>query len=154
MMKSLFETSPTKNNLALLGLRSILAVVFMYHGSQKLFGLFGGPGLEGFSGYLSSLGIPFASLSALMAAGTEFFGGLALLLGLAVPLAAVPLTFTMLVAAFTAHSGFNTAAGGNEYPLVLAVASAALGLMGPGAYALPALGAAEATEELKLSHQS
>lgn len=139
MIHSLFKPSPAKTHLALLSLRLMLAVVFIYHGSQKLFGLFGGHGLTGFAGYLASLGVPLPSVSAFLAASAEFVGGLALLSGLGLSLMAIPLSFTMLVAAFTAHSGFNAVNGGNEYPLVLAVAVIALGLTGPGAYTLSAL---------------
>lgn len=128
-----------RSDMGLFTLRLGLATVFMYHGSQKLFGAFGGPGLDGFAGYLSQLGIPFASLNAMLAASTEFFGGLALLLGLFVPLVSLPLVFTMLVAALSAHQGFNAAAGGNEYPLLLAFATAALGLMGAGSVSVQAL---------------
>lgn len=125
-------------DMGLFTLRLGLGIVFIYHGSQKLFGAFGGPGLEGFTGYLTQLGVPFASLNALMAASAEFFGGVALLVGLLVPLASVPLVLTMLVAAFTAHEGFNASTGGNEYPLLLAFATAALGMLGAGSWSLQA----------------
>lgn len=133
------QVQKLRSDLGLLTLRLGLATVFMYHGSQKLFGAFGGPGLEGFTGYLTQLGIPFASLNAVLAASTEFFGGIALLVGLFVPLVSLPLVFTMLVAAFSAHQGFNAAAGGNEYPLMLAFATAALGMLGAGHFSVQAL---------------
>ncbi len=128
--------SNIKTNVSLLLLRLSLGGVFVYHGSQKLFGAFGGPGLEGFAGYLTQLGIPFASLNAALAASAEFFGGLALLLGLFVPLMSIPLVFTMLVASFTAHQGFNIQTGGNEYTLILAVATTVTGLMGAGDWSI------------------
>ncbi len=133
------QVQKLRSDLGLLTLRLGLATVFMYHGSQKLFGAFGGPGLEGFTGYLTQLGIPFASLNAVLAASTEFFGGVALLVGLFVPLVSIPMVFTMLVAAFSAHQGFNAAAGGNEYPLMLAFATAALGMLGAGHFSVQAL---------------
>jgi putative oxidoreductase len=77
---------------------------------------------------MESIGMPFGQLSALLAGATEFGGGLLLLAGFRVAWVAVPVTFTMLVAAFTAHSGFDAQQGGFEYPLTLAVATAALGL--------------------------
>jgi len=128
-----------RQDLALLLLRLSVGTVFVYHGSQKLFGWFGGHGMAGFAGFLGQLGVPFPELNAWLAASAEFFGGLALLLGLAVPLAALPLTITMLVAAFSAHSGFDITRGGNEYTLVLASVALALGLAGPGRYRLSSL---------------
>lgn len=116
----------------LLGIRLMLGVVFTYHGAQKLFGLFGGHGIEGFAGFLASLGMPLPTLNAYMAAGTEFLGGLLLIIGVGSRLASIPLTFTMLVAAFMVGDGFDALNGGMEYPLTLAVVAAGLGLIGPG----------------------
>lgn len=121
------------NDVALLLIRSVLAVVFIFHGSQKLFGWFGGPGLSGTAGFMESLGIPLPMLSATLAGSAEFFGGIALLLGVGARLAAVPMAFTMLVAIVTVHrSAFATAAGGMEFPLTLGVVLVALALTGPG----------------------
>jgi putative oxidoreductase len=122
----------TMTDTGLLGMRVMLGVVFMFHGSQKLFGCFGGSGIEGFAGFLDSLGIPLPTLNAYMAGGAEFFGGLSLLIGVGSRLMSVPLTITMLVAAFTVGKGFNVLTGGMEYPLTLAVVAAGLGLIGPG----------------------
>jgi putative oxidoreductase len=120
-------------------IRTILAVVFVYHGGQKLFGAFGGPGIAGFAGYLETLGVPLPTLNATLAGSAEFFGGLALLSGVASRLASVPLVITMLVASFTAHSGFDLRSGGMEYPLTLGVVALGLGLIGPGNLTLPHL---------------
>jgi len=119
-------------DLALLALRAGLAAVFVFHGSQKLFGWFGGYGLEGTAGWMDGLGIPFPMLSAALAGGTEFFGGLALAAGIFARLVALPLIFTMIVAMATAHSGFDASAGGIEYPLTLAIALASIAIQGPG----------------------
>lgn len=117
----------------LLGMRLMLGVVFMYHGSQKLFGAFGGPGVEGFAGFLASMGMPLPTLNAYMAGGAEFFGGLLLAVGVAARLASVPVAFTMLVAAFMVHgSAFSSQNNGLEYPLTLAVFTLGIGLIGPG----------------------
>ena len=119
-------------------MRLMLGVVFMFHGAQKLFGAFDGPGLEGAAGFFETLGIPLPFASAVLAALTEFGGGLLLITGVAARLMAVPLTFTMLVASFTAHGGaFAAQAGGMEYPLTLAVMSAVVALTGPGAFVIP-----------------
>ena len=134
-------SSSLPHDLGLLTLRLMGGSVFLFHGAQKLFGAFGGHGLEGFAGYLESLGVPFPAVSAFLAATTELLGGLALVLGLGQRLLALPLTFTMLVAAFTAHSGFAATAGGNEYPLTLAALALGLGLTGPGRFALRLPGA-------------
>lgn len=129
--------SKTTQNIALLSLRTILAVVFIFHGSQKLFGWFGGYGLTATGQYMESIGIPFGTASAFLAASTEFFGGILLLAGVLVPLVSIPMVFTMLVAAFVAHgSGFSAQTGGMEYPLTLAVVLASLGLLGGGDWTL------------------
>ena len=126
----------THNRLAdtgLLLIRAVLAAVFVYHGSQKLFGWFGGYGIAGTAGWMASVGIPFPTLSTVLAASAEFFGGIILLLGTGTRLAAIPMAFTMLVAILTAHrTGFNAATGGMEYALTLGVVLVGLALIGPG----------------------
>jgi putative oxidoreductase len=127
-------------DVGLLLIRVMLGVVFVYHGSQKLFGAFGGPGLEGFAGFMTKMGLPMPYLQAVLAGSAEFFGGLALLLGLATRLAVVPMVVTMLVASFMVHGkAFSVQNGGMEYPLTLAVVLVGLGLTGPGALALDAV---------------
>ena len=114
-------------------IRGILGVVFLFHGSQKLFGLFGGGGINGTAGFFESLGLPLPTVSALMAGGTEFFGGALLILGLLTRPAAVGLAFTMAVAIWTAHrDAFAASAGGMEYALTLGVVALGLALLGPG----------------------
>lgn len=130
----------TTTDIGLLLIRVMVGVVFVFHGSQKLFGLFGGFGISGTADWMASIGIPFATVSALLAGSAEFFGGLALLTGVAVRWAAVPMVFTMIVACVTAHAGgFSAQAGGMEYPLTLAFVLAGLGLTGAGRFTLPAL---------------
>lgn len=128
--------STQRIDLALLAIRLITGSVFVFHGAQKLFGAFGGYGIQGTAGWMESLGIPFPTLSTVMAGGTEFIGGLAFLTGILTRLVSAPLAFAMLVGAFTAHSGFDVTQGGMEYPLVLAVTALALGLSGPGRFSL------------------
>src|SRR5712692_8661903 len=87
---------------SLLIVRVVLGVIFFAHGAQKVFGWFGGPGLRGVIGYFrQSLGVP-APLSVL-AAFTECFGGLAMIVGLLVRPAAIGLIFVMLVAIAKVH---------------------------------------------------
>lgn len=129
-------TSVTHSRLSDLGLlliRSILAAVFIFHGGQKLFGWFDGPGLEGAAAWMGSIGIPFPLVSATLASVTEVVGGALLLLGIGTRLASVALAFTMLVAIVTAHpTGFDVRAGGMEYALTLGVTLVGLALLGPG----------------------
>jgi putative oxidoreductase len=127
--------APIRTDLGLLLVRLMVGVVFVFHGSQKLFGAFGGYGLEATADWMGSIGIPFPLASAVAAGLAELCGGLALIAGFGQRLLAIPLTFTMLVAAST-HEGFSAASGGMEYALVLAVAVAGLGLLGPGRFAL------------------
>lgn len=124
----------------LLLLRAWLAVVFTYHGGQKLFGWFNGYGLEATAGWMGSVGIPVPKLSALVASSAELFGGWLLLVGLlSRPVAAI-LAFTMLVATWThAGNGFNAATGGIEYPATWLVVLTALAFVGPGRWTLARL---------------
>ena len=134
------NTRISRTDIGLLAIRVILAVVFIFHGGQKLFGLFGGPGIEGFAGWLQSMGIPAATLNAYLAASAEFFGGVALLLGLATRIAVVPMIATMVVAILTVHPGaFSAKEGGMEYALTLAVVLAGIGLTGAGKLSVDAL---------------
>ncbi len=132
-------------DFALLMLRLILAVVFVAHGSQKLLGWFGGPGMKGFVGYMTSQGMP-AVVPYLVIVG-EFFGGLGLAVGLLTHLAAAGIFIEMLGAVFLVHSktGFfmNWASTGGrgegfEYSLTLAVVALAILFAGAGAYSLDA----------------
>ena len=128
------------NDVALFAMRLMLGAVFVFHGSQKLFGWFDGHGLTGMGEFLKSLNVPVPGVSAVLAACAEFFGGVALIFGLAVRLATLPMIFTMLVAVFVAHKdAFDAQKGGMEYALTLAVMLFALTIMGPGRLTLPRL---------------
>src|SRR5688572_29727290 len=124
------------NRLADTGLfliRAVLATVFLYHGSQKLFGWFGGYGINGTAGWMASVGIPFPTLSTILAGSTEFFGAIILLAGPGTRLASLGMAFTMAVAIATSHLGaFDARQGGMEYPLTLGAVLVALALLGPG----------------------
>ncbi len=100
-----------------LALRLPIGVIFVAHGAQKLFGAFGGYGLEGTGQFMASIGLTPGYLMALLAGSAEFFGGLALLFGLLVRPAAAALAFAMLVAIFSVHidKGLFLANNGYEF---------------------------------------
>jgi putative oxidoreductase len=98
-MDMLFGTFASKS---LLVVRVVLGVVFFAHGAQKVFGWFGGPGLRGVINYFrQSLGVP--APFTVLAAFTECFGGLAMIVGLLVRPAAVGLILVMMVAIAKVH---------------------------------------------------
>lgn len=119
---------------AALALRIPAAIIFIAHGGQKLFGLFGGYGLEGTGQWMASIGLEPGYVMALMAGSAEFFGGLALLVGLLVRPAALILSITMLVAIFTVHlaNGLFMSNNGYEFGLSLLAISVALMFSGAG----------------------
>jgi len=125
-------------DLALLILRLVLGLLFVGHGAQKLFGWFGGGGLKGTSGWLGSMGMRPAWFWALMAALSEFGGGLLLALGLLTPLGSLGIIAAMVVAIVKAHlpKGLWNTKGGYEFPLINLTVAFALGLVGPGAYSV------------------
>ena len=127
-------------DVALLVLRLVLGGVFVAHGAQKLFGSFGGPGIEGTTGFHEQLGIKPARPMAVLAGLTEFLGGILVVAGFLTPLAALALIGVMAVAVLTVKlkNGFFAANGGYEYNLVLAAIALALVLAGGGAYGLDA----------------
>jgi putative oxidoreductase len=126
-----------KPDLGLLIIRMMFGIVGVYHGSQKLFGAWGGPGMDGFAGFLGKLNVPMPGVSAWMAALAEFGGGILIAVGLLPRLAAIPVAITMLVAFATAHHfSFDMKSGGNDYPLALAMVAIGLVLTGPGKYSL------------------
>lgn len=119
------------------GLFLIHAVVGCFvaaHGSQKLFGILGGYGLEGTGQYLEGYGLRPGKLFAIAAGSAELVGGLALAAGFFTPGAAALIAATMLVAARTDHAGkgFWIYNGGNEYVLTNTAVVIALALHGAG----------------------
>ena len=122
-------------------LRIPAGIIFMAHGAQKLFGWFGGGGPEGTAEAFASMGLTPGYLMALLAGSAEFFGGLALVLGLLVRPAGAVLAVTMVVAIFAAHAGKGLFVmnGGWEYALTLLAVSASLVLTGAGRASLDGL---------------
>lgn len=125
----------------LLVARVTLGLLMAAHGSQKLFGWFGGHGLAGTSGMFESLGFRPGKLFATVAAGTEVASGVLVALGLFGPIGPALMLSVMIVAAVTVHlpNGLFAAKNGIEVPLLYAVGAAALALTGPGAYSLDAV---------------
>lgn len=124
-----------------LALRIPIGIIFMAHGAQKLFGAFGGYGLEGTGQWMASIGLEPGYLMALMAGSAEFFGGLFILLGLLTRPAAAVLTLTMIIAIASVHlaNGLFMANNGYEFGLALLAASVSLLLSGSGKISVDSL---------------
>ena len=114
-------------------LRVPVGAILAAHGSQKLFGWFGGYGLEGTGQWMASIGFEPGYLMALLAGSAEFFGGIALILGLLTRPAAVVAAFTMLMA-MTVHigNGLFVSNNGYEFALTLLAATVSLAINGSG----------------------
>lgn len=121
-----------------LALRISAGIIFVAHGAQKLFGSFGGYGLEGTGQWMASIGLEPGYLMALGAGSAEFFGGLALILGLLTRPAAFVLAITMVVAIVTVHlsNGLFLSNNGYEFGLALLGMSVALVFSGGGKFSL------------------
>lgn len=121
---------------AALVLRVPVGLILAAHGAQKLFAWFGGYGLEGTGQWMASIGLEPGYLMALLAGSAEFFGGLALALGLLTRPAALVSAFTMLIAIFSVHfeHGLFMSNNGYEYALTLFAAALALAIQGAGSF--------------------
>lgn len=120
--------------------RVVVGLFLMPHGAQKLFGMFGGYGLEGTGAFFDSNGLTPGYTIALLVGSVEFFGGLAIALGLLTRPAAIAATVLLLVAS-TVHigKGFFWTDGGFEYPILWAAATIYLLIRGGGRYSLDRL---------------
>lgn len=124
----------------LLVLRVLVGVGLSLHGFQKLFGWFGGGGLEGTAGWFRSLGFGDGRVAAVAAGVAEVGGGLGLAFGLLTPVAASAVIGTMTVAALVnnADNGFWSVRKGWELNGYLIAVAATLAITGPGGYSLDA----------------
>lgn len=141
-MKALTNTlTNTTAGLDTLPLRVGAGIIFAAHGAQKLFGWFGGYGLEGTAGWMTSIGLEPGLPMAVLAGGAEFFGGLLLIIGLFVRPVALMLAITMVVAIVTVHleHGLFLSNNGYEFGLALLVISAALAVRGAGSLSIDRL---------------
>lgn len=124
-------------------LRLIVAAVFIAHGAQKLFGIWGGYGLAGTAGFFDQIGVRPAYPLAVIVAIIEFGGGLMLAAGAMTLVVSIALAMVMLGAMWKVHAahGFFLASvpgqgNGIEFTLVLLGALVALMLSGPGAMSI------------------
>ncbi len=117
-------------------LRLLLGIVFILHGTQKLFGWFGGSGLEGFVAWMGTFGVPV--WLAYVAVACECLGGLSVLLGIVPELGALMIMGTMIGAIVLVHwpHGFFIQNNGYEYTLTLVLLCVALIASGPGNWCL------------------
>lgn len=128
----------TETTVSTLPLRVIAGIIFAAHGAQKLFGWFGGYGLEGTGQWMESIGLGPGYFMAMMAGSAEFFGGLSLIIGLLVRPTSFVLAFTMIVAIVSTHlpNGLFIANNGYEFGLALFAITAALLFQGGGKYSV------------------
>ena len=127
-------------SLSRLILRTAIGGFFIGHGTQKLFGWFGGGGLDATAEGFTALGLVPGRRNALVAGAAEAGGGGLLALGLATPMAAAALIAVMLTAIRTVHlkNGPWNTNGGYEYPVVMIAALLTLAEAGPGRLSLDA----------------
>ncbi|CAM2809835.1 MULTISPECIES: DoxX family protein [Vibrio] len=140
-MSALKKLLASNAGFAPLALRLPISIIFMAHGSQKLFGWFGGYGLQGTGQWMASIGLEPGVLMAFLAGSGEFFGGLFILIGLLTRPAAAVLAFTMIVAIFSTHfsNGLFLSNGGYEFGLALLAASVSLAISGAGKLSVDSL---------------
>jgi putative oxidoreductase len=127
-------------DLGLLLMRLVLGLLLAGHGAQKLFGWFGGGGLNGTATWLGSMGLRPAMFWAMLAGLSEFGGGLLLAAGLLNPVGSLGIIAAMVMAIILVHRchGIWNNNGGMEVPLTNAVVALGLALTGPGGYSLDA----------------
>jgi putative oxidoreductase len=125
-------------DLVLLVLRVVVGLLFAGHGAQKLFGAFGGGGLEGTADMFDGIGLRPGALHARAAGTAEFIGGLLIALGLFTPFAAAALIGVMTAAVITVHArnGIWNTNKGYEYNLVMVAVLFTLSGVGAGAWSL------------------
>lgn len=139
IQQHLINLLSSRAGIGALVLRVPVGTILTAHGAQKLFGWFGGYGLEGTGQWMASIGFEPGFLMALLAGMAEFAGGIALVLGLLTRPAAAVAAFTMMVA-MTVHigNGLFLSNNGYEYALSLLAATLALVFLGAGALSIDA----------------
>ena len=131
-------TSVITTDLALALVRAVVGLVIAAHGAQKVLGVWGGPGLAGWTQGMTRMGMRPAAFWAWVSAFAELAGGIAFGLGFLLPVVAAALTVQMGVAISRAHwaKGFWNSKGGIEFPFTLGAVAAINGIAEPGAYSL------------------
>ena len=124
----------------LLILRLTLGLLMAAHGSQKLFGWFGGHGLAATGGMFESLGFRPGRFFAALASSTEVGGGLLVALGFLGPVGPALILSVMIVAAVSVHwkNGLFAMSNGIKLSLLYGIGAAALAFTGPGLYSIDA----------------
>lgn len=125
-------------DVGLLVARLVIGAVFIAHGGQKLFSLWGGGGIEGTGAMFEQTGLSPGEPLAVMAGAGEFFGGILLVLGLLTRLGAFSVGVSMVVAIIAIHLP-GPFLDGYEFPLTLLAGAVVLLLTGPGRLSLDAL---------------
>src|SRR6266508_879779 len=122
----------------LLLLRIAVGSIMAAHGAQKLFGWWGGPGMRGTAGMVSSLAYRAPLLMAWGLTAAELGGGLSLATGFLTPLGALAVAVVMLNAIYVIHwpKGFFNGNGGYEFNLLIAASAVALAAIGPGRFSI------------------
>ena len=125
-------------DLALLALRVVVGLLFVGHGSQKLFGAFGGGGLNATADMFDAIGLRPGQLHSRAAGAAEVAGGALLALGLLTPVGAALVIAVMVAAIVAVHApkGVWNTNGGYEYNLVMVASAFALAGVGPGGWSL------------------
>jgi putative oxidoreductase len=124
-------------DVTLLGARLVLGGYLAVHGAQKLFGAFGGAGLDKVGGGFERMGLTPGKPMAALAGATELGGGLLTAMGAADPAGPLAIMGAMTVASATHRANGPLAArGGFELPLTNFVAAATLAAAGPGRLSL------------------
>jgi|tagenome__1003787_1003787.scaffolds.fasta_scaffold20498053_2 putative oxidoreductase len=125
-------------DLALLILRLVVGLLFVGHGAQKLFGIWGGHGLAGTAGFFDAIGLRPGRMHAPAAGAAELGGGALIALGLLTPVGSALVIAVMVAAALTVHitNGLWATENGIELTLVYAATAFALAGVGPGAWSL------------------
>jgi putative oxidoreductase len=128
----------TALDAGLLLARLVLGLSIAAHGAQKLFGCFGGRGINGMSGFFEGLGFRPGNLFVLAAGCGEFGGGVLTALGLLGPVGPALVILVMIVAIATVHwsNGFFNEAKGIELPLIYCAGALAVAFGGPGEFSL------------------
>lgn len=127
-------------DLGFLVARVLIGLLMAAHGAQKLFGWFGGHGLQATGEFFGQLGFRPARLVAIAAALGEFTSGLLIALGLFGPVGPALMLAVMVVAALSVHwrNGLFATSNGIELPLLYSIAALRFALTGPGRYSLDA----------------